>query len=253
MPTLALYGRRCYAFIPFLPHYFESHANSVPCSEHANSITAIFWVFFHACRDAILMARLRREVETCRTVSASGLAFDIQKLQQQPILGAVWAEVLRLYVATAMSRTPDRADFKLGEWIIPKGKNMILSAYEAHRDEAAFKMYMGSVEDYHPLDEFWAERFLVTREAQEDSGPELNFNGLDGAYIPYGGGSSICPGRHYAKQTMLTTFAFLVTAFEIELCTAEGTEVKAGMSYYGTGVLRPMGEVPFRVRRQAQG
>lgn len=173
MPTLALYGRRCYAFIPFLPHYFESHANSVPCSEHANSITAIFWVFFHACRDAILMARLRREVETRRTVSASGLAFDIQKLQQQPILGAVWAEVLRLYVATAMSRTPDRADFKLGEWIIPNGKNMILSAYEAHRDEAAFKMYMGSVEDYHPLDEFWAERFLVTREAQEDSGPEL--------------------------------------------------------------------------------
>lgn len=113
----------------FNPTVFERHANSVTCSEHANSVNSIFWGAYHACRDVTLMVRLRWEFETCPIGSASeNLAFNIQKLQQQPILGAVWAEVLRLYVATAMSRTPDRVNFKLGEWVIPKGKNMIMSA-----------------------------------------------------------------------------------------------------------------------------
>ncbi len=211
------------------------------------------------------MARLRREVRSCRIASASeDLAFNVQKLQQQPILGSVWLEVLRLYVATTMSRTPERADFKLGDWTIPMGKHMILSTYDAHRDEEAFKMYTGSDEDFHPLDEFWAERFLLNRgrahqmqaldpgQEQKEPAPRLKkYDDLDGAYIPFGGGVSICPGRHYAKQKALSSFAILVTAFDFELSLGDGVEVKADLSYYGTGTLRPLGEVPIRLRRRA--
>ncbi len=213
------------------------------------------------------MTRLRAEIEKCRISGGSDdLAFDIKKLQQVPLLASACAEVLRLYVATAMARTPERADFKLGDWTIPKGKHMIFSTYDAHRDSDAFAMYMGSDDDFRPLDTFWAERFLVNRgqrqQSRQASSPEepgcvdkeskaeVSFDGLDGAYIPYGGGVSICPGRHYAKQKMLSSFAILCMAFDFELCMEKGTEVRADLSFWGTGTLRPQIDVPFRLRRR---
>ena len=82
----------------------------------------------------------------------------------------------------------------------------------------------------NPLDEFWAKRFLVTKDQdliseQEEPGHKLNFNGLDDAYILFGDGISIGLEWHYAEQAML-----FVTAFDIELYMIEGTEMKAKMS-----------------------
>lgn len=42
-------------------------------------------------------------------------------------------------------------------------------------------------------------------------------NGLESAWVPYGISPSLCPGRHFAKQKMIGSFALSVAYFEIEL------------------------------------
>lgn len=75
--------------------------------------------------------------------------------------------------------------------------------------------------------------------------------GLSGAWLPFGGGSRQCPGRNFAKQEIILSFALIATMFDIELL--EGTKkdsMQPDMKYYGLGTLPPKGKVPFRIRRR---
>jgi len=79
--------------------------------------------------------------------------------------------------------------------------------------------------------------------------PQFSTKGLEGVWIPFGGGSQICPGRKVAKAEIFHVTALLVTMFDIELCEPE-KEVSMDWSYFGTGVLKPAVKVPFRIRKR---
>jgi len=135
----------------------------------------------------------------------------------------------------------------------------------------------GTDKDPHPLEDFWSDRFLIypnnpssgplkkhtqpqaknslnttaTPIAQETHGPpKFSLEGLSGAWVPYGGGQRMCPGRHFAKQEMIATFAMLCTAYDIELRTEEGFKPEPDLTYFPFGGLPPKGKIPFRIRRR---
>ena len=60
----------------------------------------------------------------------------------------------------------------------------------------------------------------------------------------------MCPGRHFAKQEMIATFAMLCTAYDIELRTEEGFKPEPDLTYFPFGGLPPKGKIPFRIRRR---
>lgn len=101
----------------------------------------------------------------------------------------------------------------------------------------------GTSGDPHPLDAFWADRFLIypndpmsgplrkdpnsieesfphapsMEKKPAETGPRFSMEGVAGGWIPYGGGQRMCPGRHFAKQEIIGTLATLLTQFEIRL------------------------------------
>ena len=122
----------------------------------------------------------------------------------------------------------------------------------------------------HPVDSFWAERFILDpndntsgplepeyKEAVADSAEKQETNvaqeayfstkGPSGAWIPYGGGFSACPGRFLAKRIILYTFALLVTEFDVEI---HSTDFKMGSSTFGLGTQKPKTPVSFAIRRR---
>ena len=132
----------------------------------------------------------------------------------------------------------------------------------------------GSPENSHPLHTFWAERFLVYPDdpmsgpqrkdpiaeekihhemgaaGKEEKEPKFSMDGVAGGWIPNGGGQRMCPGRHFAKQEIIGTFAMLFTHYDIELLIPKDKIPECDMKFFPFGGLPPTKKMPFRIRRR---
>ena len=158
-------------------------------------------------------------------------------------------------------------DFELDGWRFRKNRMIFFCSRAVHLNASLWNT--GSANDSHPVDEFWADRFLtypdqdtVAREnkthrpmpgsCEEDgpgTAPVFSLKGLEKCWVPFGGGPTMCPGRTFAKNEMLGSFAILSTKFDVELLTQD-QDVKPDMSFFSIGVTPPKGNIPFRIRRR---
>ena len=218
------------------------------------------------CRPALL-AEVLRVVESCRLDSEAEIRFDWTKLCNEPLLQSIYSETLRMKVASFILRSPDRKDFRLGRWLIPRDSNMLISGYNAQMDSEVWVIH----ENDRPVEEFWAERFLVYAEetatetiakadteiaesAAQGIRPESKFSleGRSDSWLPYGGGQRMCPGRHFVKQEMIYGLAIMITLFDIELESKTGNLPHYDMNGFGFGALLPRGATPVRIRRSGR-
>ena len=239
---------------------------------NANSIPAAFWFLLEIVHDPSLLARVREELDSsvASTSTEESPKFDMFKLTSAPLMQSIWAETLRLRVAINIVRGTEYRDFKLGNWLIPKAKTIVIPSLIAHMDEKIWST--GAGDSFHPLSEFWSDRFLiwpnipgsgptqqnyirkmdkpvsVANERLKEA-PTFSLENLRGAFIPFGGGSNICPGRHFAKHEAIFSFALLCKTFEMEL-RSDGSKPDADMRHYGHGTLPPKEPIPFRIRRR---
>ena len=160
------------------------------------------------------------------------------KLGNSDLLQSMYAEILRLYVAMIVMRSPSQ-DFKLRDWTLKAGEVVFLLTYAQHRDTTIFPN-----DNERPINKFWADRFIV--QEGSDVKPVFSMQGYEGSWIPYGGGSHVCPGRQFAKQEMLLTVAVLLSNFDIELT---GPEAEVDWNYHGTGAMVAKGQQKCRIRR----
>lgn len=73
-----------------------------------------------------------------------------------------------------------------------------------------------------------------------------------------GGGISICPGRHFAKQEIMATLAIMVTTFDIEMLgwvTIDGNATsdrppRDNLKHSGSAALPPDRDMKVRWRRR---
>ncbi|KAI9690876.1 MAG: hypothetical protein M1822_008495 [Bathelium mastoideum] len=237
---------------------------------NANVVPISLWLVLETIRNPGLLRRVQTEVDGCCSEDGT---LDASKLCAQPLLQSIYAEALRLRTALFIVREADHDDFHLNGFNLEKGKRIIIDTYTSHMDSKVWNS--GPPDNPHPLDTFWAERFLVDPEdpcsgplsqnhplhhakrsqrpsqrptPDRESRPKFSMKGLDGAWVPFGGGIHICPGLQFAKQNILLSVAMAISSFEIELLTM--SDLKPDTVYYGLGVLPPKGKVPFRIRRK---
>lgn len=208
-----------------------------------------------------------------------------------PLLQSAYAETLRVYTSLFALRSAAHQDFHLGAFRIPKDELIAVDSRVAAMNRHVWNTGATSEEKpegAHPLDRFWAERFLVyphdptsgplrfgnnnpsiragapkaastvspslsnDKDNGTGNGPHFTMDGLAGAWLPFGGGSRQCPGRNFAKQEIILSFAVVFSMLEIELRDGSGSvgARRPDMKYYGLGTLPPKGKVPFRMRRR---
>jgi cytochrome P450 len=194
------------------------------------------------------MGTIHDEISTAviSTKQRGKISFDLPKLLTLPLLSSVFTETLRLRMSTIPTRQL-RADLEVDGYLLKAGNCVMLPSWLAHTDAE------WSTEG-HPATMFWAERFLPSDNGGGDS--VTSSQPKAGRYFPFGGGSSMCPGRFFAKQEILTAVAVMILKFDIEFVefihhngrTSErGPE--ADVNGAGAGALFPDRDIMVRLRR----
>jgi cytochrome P450 len=186
---------------------------------------------------------------------------DIVQICTDPLLQSIYAEILRVRTGTVLMRIPTESNFQIDGWHFRKDEPIIVSSYDTARDKSVWNA--GTVDDAHPLDEFWEERFIIYPD-KINSGPvnqtvlppktydkpTFSLDGTSGSWLPYGGGSRMCPGRYFAREEITVAGAMFLAAFDVELLTGSNKFVEPDMHYYMFGTMHPKGPIPARIRKR---
>ncbi|KAF4634070.1 hypothetical protein G7Y89_g4045 [Cudoniella acicularis] len=210
---------------------------------NGNAIPIASWILLEAIQDAKLLMALREEIMTAvmqNKESPEDIHLDIPKLLSLPLLSSVYTETLRLRISTTATRKL-RNDLEVDGYILKAGNMVMVPSWLAHTDDEWST-------PSHPATSFWARRFLEG-DGTVTSGKPISAT-HPGKYFPFGGGSSMCPGRFFAKQEVLAAVALMIAKFEMEFVgyvTHEGKKSERGprpdLKNAGSGALVPDGDL----------
>ncbi|ORY70233.1 cytochrome P450 [Pseudomassariella vexata] len=217
-----------------------------------NVVPSSMMCALHIFRSPSLSDRLRDSLSDA--VDTSTWHIEMDKVLRKPLLSSVYAETLRLHLQAYVTRCSPHCDVGLGSWWLPKNRVCMVNTYASHMDASFWNTRDGEF----PVEEFWAERFLIDPK-DERSGPVrgmcryepfFSVQGLEGAWIPYGGGYAACPGRHFAKRIIFYTTSLMLTCFDIQILNER---LVMDNSSFGLGTQKPKQQVRFRIRRRKEG
>jgi cytochrome P450 len=178
---------------------------------HETTAAALAWSWYLLCQHPDIYAKLQQEVDSVlqgRTPTYADLAHLPYSLQ-------VFKESIRIYPPIFATSRQALHDVEIGEYLVPKGGLVAIAPYTLHRRQDCFP----EPEKFDP------ERFSPNREKQIPRN----------AFLPFGLGSRICIGNHFALMEGQLLLAALAQRVTFRL--APGQEVTANPNHHVT--LRP--------------
>ncbi|KAK0671587.1 putative 25-hydroxycholesterol 7-alpha-hydroxylase [Cercophora samala] len=168
----------------------------------ANTVPTAFWMVYHVFSDPSVTEDCRKEVlkavsvkqesgvEVC-TVRARTIKEDC------PTLLSTFQEVFRFHGMANSVRIANEDHLLDGKYLIKKGGMVMMPARVQHHSKGVWG------ED---VEVFNARRFI--RNAGEPRPNPIAFRG-------FGGGTTLCPGRHFATTEILLFTAILLLRFDV--------------------------------------
>jgi cytochrome P450 len=144
---------------------------------HETTATSLAWTIDRLRRHPWILQRLVEETDE-----------DGRELRMATIL-----EVQRTRPVIAGTSRYTLKDFELGEWIVPAGQQIVVSALMIHKDERFFE---------RPL-QFEPDRFVGVK-------PDTY------TWVPFGGGTRRCPGAAFAHMEMDIVLRTMLRHFDLK-------------------------------------
>lgn len=165
----------------------------------SNTIPTAFWVLYHTISDPFIMEECRREVLTCCFIRDDLVTLDVSRVKESsPLLVSILKEVLRYHGIGTSVRFVTQ-DHMLGDkYLLKKGGIVMIHGPVQHSSVAA---YGEDVDVFH-------HRRFVRSKSKKNPNPV--------AFRGFGGGSTLCPGRHFASTEILAFVAMMIMRFDFE-------------------------------------
>lgn len=168
-------------------------------SINTNTRKAAFWLLAYLLHRPSLIQQVRKE--TADTFREDG-SVDLDHLHDKcPNLSAMWNETIRMSAYSASVRFISE-DTVIGGKILRKGNRLMIPYRQLHFDAGVFG---SSIAEFRP--ERFSEKANLTKSSN---------------WRPFGGGTTMCPGRYIAKRSVLLFVALLVHRFDIEMDGYQG-------------------------------
>jgi cytochrome P450 len=239
--SLDMFGREMLSF------YF---ANVV------NTATAGFWLVLQLFANPQLLAEVRREIAAAVTTAqpensaaSAELRIDLETLKtSSPILTSAFREVLRLNSDNSVSRLVKSDTLLAGRYFLAKDCVVQIAGGVIHADERVWGADAAVFNPYRflklsaktaPADSGTAFDVGATSDTKANGGKSGDENATShlstkvkgpekqvhpAAFRAFGGGKTLCPGRHFATNEILALAAMTISMFEIE--SADGRPLK---------------------------
>ncbi|KAI4091451.1 MAG: hypothetical protein LQ339_008127 [Xanthoria mediterranea] len=174
----------------------------------ANIIPTMFYMIIHIFSDEQLLQRIRTELEASAIARSSDGSTQTLKVMSMRaychLLHATFKEVLRHHALGSSVRYV-REDILLdGKYFLKKGMVVQMPMGVMHRNRHAWG---------NDATSFRPERFLA--DGSEEGGKNVRQTNTAHAFRPFGGGTSLCPGRHVATLETMALAALMVLRFDV--------------------------------------
>lgn len=164
----------------------------------ANTLPATFWLVYHIMSDPVVFEDCRKELLGAVKIMGDTCEVDMAYVKEScPILLSTFKEVFR-FRGTGMSARMMMEDFVVDQYLLKKGSIVLIPAIVQHRLQSAWG---------DNVDEFDHRRFV------REPGTKRRPNPI--AFRGFGGGSTLCPGRHFAATEILTFASLIILRFDI--------------------------------------
>lgn len=180
---------------------------------HETTAALMTWTFVMLSKNPLVREKLHAELDTVLNGRTPTLA-DVPNLTYTRM---VLDEALRLYSPVAVMARDPLADDEIDGYHIPAGSLVTITPYITHRHP----------EFWHNPEAFAPERFT----------PEAIAKRPRYAYYPFGAGSRVCIGQHFAQLEAILALATIAQRFELQLLP--GLNVQPEF----VGTMRPNGDV----------
>ena len=169
-----------------------------------NATPSLFWVLFYIYSVPGLLEDVRQEVANVTSTEMLDKEDDQKKRsisvvalrENCPLLLSTYRESLRLKTNNVYTRWVRQDTLLSDKYLLKKGSIVQVPGASMYADPA---LWSADVKDFNP-------RRFIKGEA----------NHRAGAFRTFGGGTSLCPGRHFALIEIVSTAAMFVMRYDME-------------------------------------
>lgn len=176
-----------------------------------STIRTVTWMLYHTYSNPHILMDLREEIPAVMTTSITPQGtltrkLDITRLRGNcPILGSLFQEVLRCHALGTSVRQVMRDTFLENKYLLKKDSIVLMPSTVVHSDPT----YWGPT-----VSSFNHKRFLRHAPGPKSSSTQHKAPSPS-AFRGFGGGTTLCPGRHFATTTTMAVTIMFVMRYDV--------------------------------------
>jgi cytochrome P450 len=210
--------------LPFLKERMEMHfAEGISLQEHArlemaisisfnsNASVTSFWVIHNIFSDPDLLEQVREEIynnafEAHGTISASKLKSAC------PLLNSTWRETMRVVAPMSSARIVLEDTILADTYLLRKGSVVQIAGTALHSDTEVWGPDAGTFNPRRFYHNWNGTKTTKDGDVSDSKAKTVH----PAAYGFFGGGTSLCPGRHFAQMEITSLAAILAMGFGMQ-------------------------------------
>ncbi|KAI4278020.1 MAG: hypothetical protein LQ337_001349 [Flavoplaca oasis] len=201
-----------------------------------NTAPAVFWMLFYLYSNPIVLEECRTEVESLvlhtKTSNGTRKTVDITSVKQNcPMLTSTFQEVLRHRTLGVQVRQVMKDTMLDDKYLLKKDATIIMPSLVIHTDPAVW----GS-----NVSQFDHTRFAKGNKSQSQK-PNPK------ALRAFGGGTTLCPGRHFATTEILATVVMFILRYNLTPLDGRWTPPKTEKTNIASVVMEPDTDIRVKV------
>jgi cytochrome P450 len=213
---------------------------------NSNASITSFWMINNIFSRPDLLSQIREEIyvnafEAPGTISASKLR------DACPLLNSTWRETVRLIAPMTSARIVLEDTILADTYFLRKGSVVQIAGGVLHSDTEIWGPDASS---------FNARRFLYTLNGTktdiDGSVTDSKTNTIhSGAFRGFGGGTSLCPGRHFAQLEVTSLAAVFVLGFDVQPTKGSAWDPPLDDKKFPLAVTKPVKGVRVGLKKRA--